>query len=61
MGVRSPARISSGRMSRQRQWGVPMTIFLNKKTGEMLRDQIGPQIPLETEEAAVARYKTQLY
>lgn len=29
--------------------------------GEMLRDQIGPQIPLETEEAAVARYKTQLY
>lgn len=29
--------------------------------GEMLRDQIGPQIALETEEAAVARYKTQLY
>lgn len=29
--------------------------------GEMLRDQIGPQIPLETEEAAIARYKTQLY
>lgn len=29
--------------------------------GEMLRDQIGPQIPLETEEAAVARYMTQLY
>ncbi len=26
-------------VSRQRQWGVPMTIFLNKKTGEMLRDQ----------------------
>ncbi len=29
--------------------------------GEMLRDQIGPQIELETEAAAVARYKTQLY
>ena len=26
-------------VSRQRQWGVPITIFLNKKTGEMLRDQ----------------------
>lgn len=29
--------------------------------GEMLRDQIGPQIESESEEAAVARYKTQLY
>ncbi len=29
--------------------------------GEMLRDQIGPQIELESEEAALARYKTQLY
>ena len=29
--------------------------------GEMLRDQIGPQIELESEEAAVARYRTQLY
>ena len=29
--------------------------------GDMLRDQIGPQIPLESEETAVARYKTQLY
>jgi uncharacterized protein len=29
--------------------------------GEMLRDQIGPQIEMESEEAAVARYKTQLY
>jgi isoleucyl-tRNA synthetase len=26
-------------VSRQRQWGVPITIFLNKKTGEVLRDQ----------------------
>ncbi len=26
-------------VSRQRQWGVPMTIFLNKKTGEALKDQ----------------------
>ena len=26
-------------VSRQRHWGVPMTIFVNKKTGEMLRDQ----------------------
>jgi len=26
-------------VSRQRQWGVPITIFLHKKTGEMLRDQ----------------------
>lgn len=29
--------------------------------GEMLRDQIGPQVELETEAAALARYKTQLY
>lgn len=29
--------------------------------GEMLRDQIGPQIELEPEEVAVARYRTQLY
>jgi PPOX class probable FMN-dependent enzyme len=29
--------------------------------GEMLRDQIGAHIPVESEEAAVARYKTQLY
>lgn len=29
--------------------------------GEMLRDMIGPQIEAESEEAAVARYKTQLY
>ena len=29
--------------------------------GEMLRDQIGPQIETESEEAAVARYKTQFY
>ncbi len=29
--------------------------------GEMLRDQIGQQIPLESEEAAVERYKTQFY
>mgnify|MGYP001344894034 CR=1 FL=1 len=29
--------------------------------GEMLRDQIGPHIPAESEEAAVERYKTQLY
>ena len=26
-------------ISRQRQWGVPITLFLNKKTGEVLRDQ----------------------
>jgi isoleucyl-tRNA synthetase len=26
-------------VSRQRQWGVPITIFMNKKTGEVLRDQ----------------------
>jgi PPOX class probable FMN-dependent enzyme len=29
--------------------------------GEMLRDQIGPQIELESEAAAVARYEKQLY
>ena len=29
--------------------------------GEMLRDQIGPQVEAESEEAAVARYKTQFY
>ena len=29
--------------------------------GEMLRDQIGPQIEAESDEAALARYKTQLY
>ncbi|MEK9849408.1 MAG: isoleucine--tRNA ligase [Candidatus Puniceispirillum sp.] len=26
-------------LSRQRAWGVPLTIFVNKKTGEPLRDQ----------------------
>jgi isoleucyl-tRNA synthetase len=26
-------------VSRQRAWGVPITVFLNKKTGEPLRDQ----------------------
>ena len=26
-------------VSRQRSWGVPITVFLNKKTGEPLRDQ----------------------
>lgn len=29
--------------------------------GEMQRDQIGPHIPAESEEVAVARYKTELY
>jgi isoleucyl-tRNA synthetase len=27
-------------VSRQRAWGVPITVFLNKKTGEPLRDQV---------------------
>ena len=27
-------------LSRQRAWGVPLTIFVNKKTGEPLRDPI---------------------
>ncbi len=26
-------------ISRQRQWGVPITVFVHKKTGEVLRDQ----------------------
>ena len=26
-------------ISRQRHWGVPITVFVNKKTGEVLRDQ----------------------
>ena len=26
-------------ISRQRQWGVPITVFVNKATGEILRDQ----------------------
>ena len=26
-------------ISRQRQWGVPIAIFMNKKTGEVLKDQ----------------------
>ena len=26
-------------ISRQRQWGVPITIFMNKKSGEVLKDQ----------------------
>ena len=25
-------------VSRQRSWGVPLTLFVNKKTGEVLRD-----------------------
>ena len=26
-------------VSRQRSWGVPLTIFIDKKTGEPLRDK----------------------
>ena len=26
-------------VSRQRAWGVPLAIFLNKKTGEILKDK----------------------
>lgn len=27
-------------LSRQRTWGVPIAVFINKKTGEVLRDQV---------------------
>lgn len=38
---------------------VPRSVL--PSMGEMLRDQIGAHIEAESEEAAVARYKTQLY
>lgn len=38
---------------------VPRSVL--PSMGEMLRDQIGPQIQAESEAAAVERYKTQLY
>ena len=37
-------------VSRQRSWGVPLTIFIDKKTGEPLRDkEIMDKIILEVE------------
>lgn len=38
---------------------VPRSVL--PSMGEMLRDQIGPQVEAESEAAGVARYKTQLY
>jgi uncharacterized protein len=38
---------------------VPRSVL--PSMGEMLRDQIGPDIEIETAEAAFARYKTELY
>lgn len=48
-------------LMRSALWETKVERGVLPSMGEMLRDQIGPQVELETEAAALARYKTQLY
>jgi isoleucyl-tRNA synthetase len=44
-------------VSRQRTWGVPMSVFVNKKTGELLRDEaVNARIAEAVEEEGIATW-----